>query len=66
MLKGATEPARSFLIAQFQSDFERAAFISGTHTKTRQGVINGKRLLISQSLGQAARRMEPEPHTVGS
>jgi hypothetical protein len=57
LLKGATAPARALVIAQFDSSFERFAFISCTSSKTHQGVINGKRILISQTLGPAARRM---------
>jgi hypothetical protein len=55
VLKGSTTPARMLLVAMFDTDYERNAFLENTREKTRQGVINGKRLLISQDLGPKAR-----------
>jgi hypothetical protein len=55
MLKGCTPPARELLSAMFETDFERQHFLAGTKDKTQQGVIYGKRLLISQALGPKAR-----------
>jgi hypothetical protein len=39
----------------FETDHERNGFLEATSNKTRQGAIDGKRLLISQALGPKAR-----------
>jgi len=54
ILKGCTLPARKLLAAMFETDHERSGFLEGTRNKTNQGVIYGKRLLISQGLGPKA------------
>lgn len=55
ILKGSTLPAREFLLAQTKTDWERNKFLEGTKEKGSQGVIYGKRLLISLALGRGAR-----------
>jgi hypothetical protein len=47
MLKGCTPNAREHIAAMFATDYERHHFLAGTAEKTRQGIIYGKRLLIS-------------------
>jgi hypothetical protein len=56
ILKGATPAACKFLLRWLPSDFERERYIEGTEHKKCQGVIYGKRLLISQTLGPKARQ----------
>ena len=53
--KGSTEPGRQALLDWFETDYERNKFMESTAQKTRQGVINGKRISISQALGPKAR-----------
>jgi hypothetical protein len=55
ILKGSTTPARELLTAMFETEYERNKFLDGTKDKASQGVIYGKRLLISQALGRGAR-----------
>jgi hypothetical protein len=55
ILKGSTAPARDLLVAMFRTERERHSFLEGTKNKICQGVIYGKRLLISQALGPKAR-----------
>jgi len=55
ILKGSTPPARELLAAMFETEYERNKFLEGTKDKASQGVIYGKRLLISQALGRGAR-----------
>jgi hypothetical protein len=55
LLKGSTAPSRELLAAMFKTDYERRCFIESTKDKTCQGIIYGKRLLISQALGPKAR-----------
>jgi hypothetical protein len=55
ILKGSTPPARELLAAMFETEYERNKFLDGTKDKVSQGVIYGKRLLISQALGRGAR-----------
>jgi hypothetical protein len=55
ILKGSTPPARELLTAIFETEYEREKFLEGTRDKASQGVIYGKRLLISQALGRGAR-----------
>ncbi len=55
ILKGSTPPARDLLTAMFDTEYERNKFLEGTKEKASQGVIYGKRLLISQALGRGAR-----------
>jgi hypothetical protein len=56
MLKGCTPPARELLATLFASEYERKGFLAATKHKSSQGVIYGKRLVISQALGPNARR----------
>jgi hypothetical protein len=56
ILKGCTPPARELLAAMFETGYERNKFVESTRDKVRQGVIYGKRLLISQAIGPKARR----------
>ena len=56
ILKGSTPSAHQLLAAMFQTEYERQHFLDGTKDKTHQGVIYGKRLLISQAIGPKARR----------
>jgi hypothetical protein len=42
MLRGSTAPARDFILAMFETDYERRAFIEATEHKVRQGTMNGK------------------------
>jgi hypothetical protein len=55
VLKGCTPLGRELLAAMFETEYERQHFLDGTKEKTIQGMINGKRLLISQALGRKAR-----------
>lgn len=55
LLKGCTGPGRELLAAMFKTDYERNRFLEGTQHKTCQGIIYGKRLMISQALGPNAR-----------
>jgi hypothetical protein len=56
ILKAGTPPARKLLVAMFKTKYERYRFLASTSSKTRQGIIPGKRVSISEALGPAARR----------
>jgi hypothetical protein len=56
ILKGSTPPGRNRLIGMLLTERERQGFIAATEHKRCQGVIYGKRLLISQSLGPKVRQ----------
>jgi hypothetical protein len=56
MLKGCTPAARDLIVAKLKTGYERGCFLESTSAKANQGIIYGKRLLISQSLGPQAQR----------
>jgi hypothetical protein len=56
MLKGCTPPARELIITSLcHNDRERQLCRANIQDKPHQGIIYGKRLLISQALGPGAR-----------
>lgn len=57
LCKGSTAAARQLIAEQFGTYYEREKFTEATAAKKDQGLIWGKRLYISQSLGARAQQL---------